>query len=617
MKKILLIILILSNSVFATETEKEAKSKITSATVFLNGAQVTRESNVTLNKGKTILKFKELSPYINKNSIRVKGIGNITILSVNQRINHIKKTELSSESKTLNSQIEKLTSDIEFKKTEMNILKEKKEFLLANKKIIGSDKALTPNDFKLFKDIYSSGFETIEISILKKHREIDELEKKIKTLNKQVNEASIEKEMPTSEITVVVSSEIDSKAKITLNYYVSNAGWFPSYDLRVNSIDSPMKLSYKANVYQNTGVDWNNINLKFSNASPSESANYPILYPYYLNFNNYTVSTNNYSKYNPYIREVTGIVRDEETGESVPFVNIKIKDKTIGTTTDIDGKFSLTIPVGAKSLVVSYIGYETKEVTISKSYIDIPLKPSSEMIQEVVVTAVGISKMSKRSKRKNEAKPIPVKMKTEDYKTNFEFNIDIPYSLKSNASNLTIEMKEIELSSSYVYKSIPKINQKAFLIANIVNWEQHSLLDGEVNLYFEKTFVGKSVLDLSQLGDTLEVSLGADKNITIKRNEEKLHTSKQFFGGNKIETRVWKTTIRNNKSEKIAIRVYDQIPISNDQEIIVESENISDGKINKETGEVEWEIELAPKETIEKTIEYKVKYPKKKFLRIE
>ena len=178
-------------------------------------------------------------------------------------------------------------------------------------------------------------------------------------------------------------------------------------------------------------------------------------------------------------------------------------------------------------------------------------------------------------------------------------------------------MKEIELNSSYIYKSIPKISPKAFLIANIIDWEEYSLLDGEVNLYFENTFVGKSVLDLSQLSDTLEVSLGSDNNISIKRNKEKDHTSKQFIGGNRIENRIWKTSIRNNKSEKVKLFVYDQIPVSNNEEISVDIENLSDGKLNAETGEVVWEIELEAKQKIEKLIEYTVKYPKKKNIRIE
>jgi uncharacterized protein (TIGR02231 family) len=154
-------------------------------------------------------------------------------------------------------------------------------------------------------------------------------------------------------------------------------------------------------------------------------------------------------------------------------------------------------------------------------------------------------------------------------------------------------------------------------MAHITEWEQHGLLDGEVNLYFEKTFVGKSVLDLAQMSDTLEVSLGADKSISVKREKQKDKTSRQFLGANKVETRVWTTAVRNNKATTIRLQLYDQIPVSNDDDISVDTEDISGGQLNDETGEVIWEIELAPQQSIEKTIKYEVKYPKKKYLRID
>lgn len=616
MKKLAIALLLISTSIFATENEIESTSVITKATVFLDGAQVSRESNVTLKKGKTIVRFKELSPYIDKNSIRVKGLGDFTIMAVNHVINHIDKTKQSPESVKLNEQIEELKNTLEYKKVELSILNEKKQFLSTNNTIISSDKSISPSDFKLFKEIFSSDFESLQLSILKKQQEINDLNEKIETLRKQTMELNNVKELPTSEISVTVTSKIETKAHFTIDYYVSNAGWFPSYDIRVDNINAPVKLFYKANVYQNTGVDWNNVALTFSNASPSESAIIPTLYPYFLYFNNYPQRPTDHSNYNPAVREVSGFVRDGETGEPIPFANVLVKGKTIGTTSDHNGMFTLSIPIGAKSLVVTFIGYEQKEVTISGPYLEIPLSACEMALEEVVLTDYSPKLLGKDKVRK-ESNSIPIDMNTADYKTNFEFNIDVPYTLQSKANRLTIEMKQIVLNSSYIYKSIPKLSQQAFLIANITDWEQHSLLDGEVNLYFEKTFVGKSVMDLSQFSDTLEVSLGADKNITIKREKQKVLTSKQFLGGNKIETRMWKTTIRNNKSEEIKIYLQDQVPISNDEKIVVETLSISDGEMDKETGKIVWEIDLAPKEIEEIIIEYKVKYPKDRFLIID
>lgn len=613
MKKLLIVFLIMSNAVFAA-SDKEPESKITHATVYLEGAQVFRESVVNLSSGKTTLKFKGLSPYIDKQSVKVKGKGDFTILSVTHTVSQADKTQQSAEVKKLKAAIESLNAEAEYKEVELNILKERKDFLNSNKYLL-SKKVISPEEFKTYKEMFSTDNKSLQLAILEKQREIQSLKDKTRLLNQQVQDLNSSDELPTSEITVEVMADGNVSADFNISYYVGNAGWYPSYDMRVDDIDSPLKLSYKANVYQHTGIDWENVRLTFSNASPSESAVMPALSPYYLQFSNYYRKDYNHSNYNPNVREVSGVVRDRESGELIPFANVKVVGKTIGTTTDFDGKFTLAIPEGAKALKVSYVGYKPREATITSSNMTIELSSQALNMNSVVMTANGIERV--RSGRKKKSRPVPVEMSQADYKTSFEFDIDIPYTLKSKATNLSIEMKETELNTSYVYQSVPKLSQQAYLTAKITDWEQHGLLDGEVNLYFEKTFVGKSVLDLAQMSDTLEVSLGADKSISVKREKQKDRTSRQFLGSNKVETQVWTTAVRNNKATIIRLQLYDQVPVSNDEDISVDTKDISGGQLNEETGEVIWEIELAPQQSIEKTIKYEVKYPKKKYLRID
>src|SRR6056297_1845606 len=88
---------------------------------------------------------------------------------------------------------------------------------------------------------------------------------------------------------------------------------------------------------------------------------------------------------------VSGKVLDADGGSTLPGANVFLKANTgYGTITDIDGKFNLTgVPVGEQVIVVSYLGYETKEVTVQleqgeRSVIDVNLSPSSIMGQEVV-----------------------------------------------------------------------------------------------------------------------------------------------------------------------------------------------------------------------------------------
>lgn len=87
-------------------------------------------------------------------------------------------------------------------------------------------------------------------------------------------------------------------------------------------------------------------------------------------------------------KTVSGTVIDD-TGESLPGVSIVFKEiPTTGTITDFDGNFQLDIPEGAKNIIASYIGMDTKEVAITGNILKIVLKPSSQMLDEVVVTGM-------------------------------------------------------------------------------------------------------------------------------------------------------------------------------------------------------------------------------------
>ncbi|HEX8060128.1 MAG TPA: TonB-dependent receptor, partial [Cyclobacteriaceae bacterium] len=86
---------------------------------------------------------------------------------------------------------------------------------------------------------------------------------------------------------------------------------------------------------------------------------------------------------------VSGTVRDE-SGQTLPGVNILVKGTMLGTTSDADGRYSLAVTNGDEILVFSYIGYSTQEVSVNKrSLIDIQLTPDARALSEVVVVGYG------------------------------------------------------------------------------------------------------------------------------------------------------------------------------------------------------------------------------------
>ncbi len=92
---------------------------------------------------------------------------------------------------------------------------------------------------------------------------------------------------------------------------------------------------------------------------------------------------------------VTGVISDD-SGELLPGASVSIKGTAQGTITDIDGNYSIDVPDASSTLVFSFVGMETQEIVVgNKSTIDVSLATSSIGIEDVVVTALGISREKK------------------------------------------------------------------------------------------------------------------------------------------------------------------------------------------------------------------------------
>jgi uncharacterized protein (TIGR02231 family) len=277
-------------------------------------------------------------------------------------------------------------------------------------------------------------------------------------------------------------------------------------------------------------------------------------------------------------------------------------------------------------LQVAYLGFNTKTLPINSNNINVRLEESALVLSEVVVTAYGIQKIesdltgaagvSEKSKA-TAPKSVPVPVLQIENTTSVEFEIKTPYTIASENKTTVVEMEHYSLPAEYEYYCVPKADKDAFLLANIVDWEQYNLLEGEANIFFENTFVGKTILDVRYMSDTLNISLGRDKNVVVKREKVKDFTQTRFLSSKAEITRNWKLIIRNNKRQPISMVLLDQIPVSTVSEIEVTAEKLSNGILKKETGEVKWKFTLSPAQKTEFDLLYKVRYPKDKNLTVE
>jgi uncharacterized protein (TIGR02231 family) len=285
MKKLFFTLILLPAFLYASaDTEKDIKAVLKHVTVYPDRAQMTHETAVEIPAGRTILKLGGLSPYIDPQSIQVKGLGEFMILSVNHQNNYLENLEELPEIKSIKDQIEALMMKVEDEKTAISVLQEKQAFLVANRAILVKETTFSIEQLKGVMDLYTSNMDMVTTSILKKNRLIKDYEKQIAVLQQQIADKIGKQQLPSGEISVAVSAEKVISGKLTFAYVVSNAGWYPSYDIRVDDITKPVNIFYKANVYQNTGVAWKEVKLSFSNATPWVSGNVPVIYPWFIDY---------------------------------------------------------------------------------------------------------------------------------------------------------------------------------------------------------------------------------------------------------------------------------------------------------------------------------------------
>lgn len=442
-------------------------------------------------------------------------------------------------------------------------------------------------------------------------------------LSRQLSALRAESDKETTDVVVTVkANQAVANAQFEITYYVKQAGWFANYDLRVINVQQPMDLVMKANVYQSSGEDWNKVKLLISNGNPAESGVVPILFPWYLNFNSNNKSYVGYSGITG--NTITGRVVGD--GDVLPGASVMVKGTSIGTVTDFDGNFAIKVPNPNSTLVVSYVGFKQKEIKPKSDYVSVNLELDG-VLDEVAVKGYILKEKSNYDKisirgisstLKGEVSGVNIAQAPEvsiNYQpTTMNYEIEELFTIKNDGKTYTAEIQRKEIPATYQYVSVPKIESGAFLKAKVADWQDLNLLDGEINLFFEDSYQGKSLLDLSNAVDTLEISLGKDKGIIVERKPIKELTSTRFLSNNKTVSQAFEITVRNNKPYPVNVLIYDQLPISQNKELVVEREEYIGAKLNKDTQILTWQLDFRPRTEQKVQLKYQLKYPKNKRL---
>lgn len=190
-----------------------------------------------------------------------------------------------------------------------------------------------------------------------------------------------------------------------------------------------------------------------------------------------------------------------------------------------------------------------------------------------------------------------------------EFTATEDYSVPSDGKEKVVIIGNYDVEAEYEYYCAPKLSLEAFIVARLRNFSRFHLLPGNANIFYDNTFIGKSRIDPQITDSLLQVSLGTDPGVVITRELRKDFSEEKFLSSNVERKFCFVNTIRNSKSEDVSITVEDMIPVSKDENIVVDPIDVGWGRLNKDTGIITKKATIGAGSKVDFQTIYSVKYP--------
>jgi len=554
MNKIMTLVCSLVLGTFLLANEKElVKSTLNEATVYSQGAQLHHKASYSIKAGITEISIEGISSYIDPKSLQVKATGNVVIIDSKYtlfypqpevKVNEGIPAKIVKEMAQLTDSLELLGFDLKEIQDEIAIYKAAQNIISMNGAVRGSGKVNDSiNLLKQTVEYYTNKMNEINKKLLaleKKKKDKEKVQQRLQVRydnlqNYQNQTYDAKKYAPIPRVVITLSASEAAAGKISFSYLVSEAGWVPLYDIRSDSQTGKISLTYKAQVFQNSGIDWDNIKLNISTNNPYANKTKPELNPWYIDYYAY---------------------RQRQELE------------------EINIRGARAIPQAAFNQ--GYFLDDAKNKNLEDK-----AALGADQFTTVVHQLIAA-----------------------------EFKIDLPYSIKSNNEKNLVLIKNSDLNTTFKYYSVPKVDPGVYLVAQMTKLDELQLVPASANIFFDGSYIGETYLDPTSMDDTLNLSLGKDPNIVVKRTLLKQKSKDKVVQDKRERTFSYQIEVQNNKSSTIQLIIQDQIPMTTNHDITIELLEKDFARELPGNGILEWEYKLKPGENKKLEFSYKVKHPK-------
>ncbi|MEN9700537.1 MAG: hypothetical protein RLZZ301_1735 [Bacteroidota bacterium] len=531
------------------------KSSLNEVTVYTQGAQLHHRANYTIKPGITEVVLEGITSQIDASSIQVRATGAVVILDSRFDLLYPAPGPIAEDGiplkikksiKSLQDSLRTLSFDIQEVIDDIDVLRAAKAIITTNGAVRGQGKV---NDsIQLLKqtvDYYTlkmaelnKKLTSLERTKARKMDQKSEMEARLRELQNYANNnlPNQADNNPIPRIIVTFSAKEAASGRIDFSYVISQAGWTPIYDIRSEAATGKISLTYKAQVHQNCGLDWNDVKLNISTNNPYANKTKPELSPWYIDYINYQEKA---------LQEKRA--RADAYGAVAPSVNTQALNMGYAFTTRNNDLEALN----------------ASEFT--------------KVVQQLVAA---------------------------------EFHIDLNYTIKSNNESSMVLIKQADLTTSFKYYSVPKLDPGVYLVAQMTKLDELQLVPAKANIFFDGSYIGQTYIDPSTMDDTLNLSLGKDPNIIVKRTLLKNQSKERIVQDKKERTFAYTVEVRNLKSSEIELVIQDQIPITQNPDITIEKTNLGKASFDEHTGLMEWTFKLKAKENKVIDYDFKIRHSK-------
>jgi uncharacterized protein (TIGR02231 family) len=373
-------------------------------------------------------------------------------------------------------------------------------------------------------------------SVMEADLKTRELTNKVQALRMEFSKISGGVQKLKRSIVVELDAAKAQPVMVNISFLVRGASWQPLYDARANFDKSEVELISYANVKQNTGDDWQDVDLALSTARPSVGGDMPYVEPWFLK---------------PF----------------QPRVYRENRAMALG---------------GMSKMAMQTEAFDASEMAMPAAAPQVAYASPKEKGIAVVYT-------------------IPHKV-----------------SIKPDGTDNKLPVSTQMLKADFEYSAYPRVAATAFLGSRVVNAKDLQLLGARVNIFLEGDFVGSSSIPDIAPGEEFDLYLGADENVKIKRELLEKKVDETIIGNipsaNRKTNFRYKLTVENYKSRRIKVKLFEAMPISQDDRIKARVDKVSlepkvkDWKDRK--GVWFWELELDPRQKQEIFYSFTVEHPR-------